>query len=96
MKKAMLLPCLCMCLMLTSCKDVNNELETAYNDNSKKVKESSMFIEVESTYTWRIVYHKETKVMYAVSDGSYNYGTFTLLVDENGKPLLYKGDNNGN
>lgn len=72
------------------------ELETAYNDNSKKVKESSMFVEIESTYNYKIVYHKETKVMYAVSGSSYNNGTFTLLVDADGKPMLYEGDNNEN
>jgi hypothetical protein len=28
--------------------------------------------------------------MYAVSSGAYNGGTFTLLVDENGKPMLWE------
>lgn len=50
----------------------------------------SMFVRVEQVDGWRIVYHKETKVMYAVSDGYDNRGTFTLLVDENGNPMLYK------
>ena len=51
--------------------------------------ETSRMIELESTDSYYIVYDKYTKVMYAVSDGSYNHGTFTLLVDANGKPLLY-------
>jgi hypothetical protein len=51
----------------------------------------SMFIEVEHTTDWRVVYHKDTRVMYAVSSSSYNYGTFTLLVDADGKPLIYAG-----
>ena len=51
--------------------------------------EASRMIEIENTDTYCIVYDKYTKVMYAVSDGSYNYGTFTLLVDANGNPLLY-------
>lgn len=51
-----------------------------------------MFIEVEGTEIWHVVYHKETKVMYVVSAGPYNAGTFTLLVDNAGKPLLWKGD----
>lgn len=51
---------------------------------------TSMFVVVETTSTWQIVYHKETKVMYAVSAGAYNYGNFTLLVDENGDPLLWE------
>lgn len=53
--------------------------------------ETSRMIEIESTDSYYIVYDKYTKVMYAVSDGSYNHGTFTLLVDANGNPLLYNG-----
>lgn len=52
----------------------------------------SMFVEIEQTSVWRIVYHKETKVMYAVSDGSHNRGTFTVLLDEYGYPMLYEED----
>lgn len=36
-----------------------------------------------------VVYDKETKVEYVVSDRYYNSGTFTLLVNADGKPLLY-------
>ena len=50
----------------------------------------SMFIEVERAGSWRIVYHKNTKVMYAVSFGSYNLGTFTLLVNADGTPMLWE------
>ena len=50
----------------------------------------SMFIEVERTVSWRIVYHKNTKVMYAVSFGTYNCGTFTLLVNADGSPMLWE------
>ena len=52
----------------------------------------SMFVTIEKTETWKVVYHNETKVMYAVSAGLHNGGTFTLLVDRDGKPLLYKGN----
>lgn len=51
--------------------------------------ETSRMIALESTDSYYIVYDKYTKVMYAVSNGSYNHGTFTLLVDANGNPLLY-------
>ena len=54
--------------------------------------ESSMFVIVENTDFWKVVYHKETKVMYVVSKGSYNSGNFTLMVDEEGKPLLWQGE----
>ena len=52
----------------------------------------SRFMEVENTIAWRIVADRETGVMYAVSYGRYNRGTFTLLVDANGNPLIYKGE----
>ena len=51
---------------------------------------NSDFVIVESTDNFYIVYHKETKVMYAVSDSSYNHGNFTLLVNADGTPMTYK------
>lgn len=51
----------------------------------------SMFKQIETTGTWIIVYHRKTKVMYAVSWGTYNGGTFTLLVNPDGTPMLYEG-----
>lgn len=50
-----------------------------------------MFVKVEEGYCWYVVYHKETKVMYVVSDGSSNRGDFTVLVDEDGQPMLWEG-----
>lgn len=52
----------------------------------------SMFVIVEETMSWKVVHHKEIKVMYVVSAGYYNGGTFTLLVDQNGDPMIY-GEN---
>ena len=58
-----------------------------------KTGETSRFITVETTTSsWKVVVDKETGVMYAVSWGGYNMGTFTLLVDADGKPLIYKGE----
>jgi len=56
---------------------------------------TSMFVEVETTTYWKVVYQKETKVMYAVSYGSSNCGAFTLLVDADGKPMLWEEAGNG-
>jgi len=58
------------------------------NDNA--VDKSSMFVRIESCIDWTVVYHKETRVMYAVSNASYNRGNFTLLVNADGSPLLYE------
>ena len=50
----------------------------------------SMFVVLEVGLTYKIVYHQDTKVMYAISNGVYNSGTFTVMLDADGKPLLYK------
>ena len=68
---------LCVCLLLTGCGVVNRVT-------------NSMFITVESGLDYKVVYHRDTKVMYAVSEGSSNIGTFTLLVNPDGSPMLYK------
>lgn len=60
-------------------------------EDTKPKESSSMFVLVESDYLWNkynIVYHKETKVMYAVSCNT----VFTVMVDAEGKPLLYSED----
>ena len=64
---------------------------TCYNYNIETVdaKSNSMFETIERHGEYHVLYHKNTKVMYVMSRGSYNIGVFTLLVDENGKPLLY-------
>ena len=72
---------LCVLCACESCSEVQEE-----NTNGM-----SMFVKVESTHPWDVVYHKDTKVMYAVSRGSYNQGTFTLLVNEDGTPMLWEG-----
>lgn len=71
------------CMMLSSCNKV---------ENAKKEDDTSMFVIVETTTFWEVVYHKDTKVMYVVSTDSYNHGTFTLLVDGDGKPMIYEGE----
>lgn len=49
-----------------------------------------MFVRVGSEYCCYIVYHKDTKVMYAVSASSYNYGAYTVLVNPDGTPMLWE------
>ena len=52
----------------------------------------SIFVMVEQTYGgYNIVYDRETKVMYAVSNLTYGGGRFTLLVNQDGSPKLWKG-----
>lgn len=68
--------------IMASCTSNN----TAKVSNEKEVN-VSMFIEVERTDQWRVVYHKETEVMYTVND----QGVFTVLVDRYGFPLIWGG-----
>lgn len=51
------------------------------------------FVVVEDAMDWDVVADRKTGVMYAVSQGGYNRGNFTLLVDAEGKPLIWKGGN---
>ena len=51
----------------------------------------SIFVVVESTYAYKVVYDRETKVMYTLSDLGYGSGHFTLLVNQDGSPKLWKG-----
>lgn len=57
----------------------------------EETSETSMFVTVEKTFEWEVVYHKTTKVMYVVSNGSSNYGDFTVLVNADGTPMIYGG-----
>ncbi len=59
-------------------------------DMKEDIDGDSMFVLVEKNYLWNkyhIVYHKETKVMYAVSSTTI----FTVMLDADGKPLLWEG-----
>jgi len=51
-----------------------------------------LFVKISDEQYFYIVYQKDTKVMYSVSNWNYNRGNLTLLVDTEGKPLLYEGE----
>ena len=67
---------------MTSCGNLDAE--------AKEPLEQSRFIQIDKNGWFITVYDRTTKVQYAVSDGYYNMGTITCLVDAEGKPLLYK------
>ena len=67
---------------MTSCGNLDAE--------AKETIEQSRFIQIDKNGWFIIVYDRTTKVQYAVSNGYYNMGTITCLVDAEGKPLLYK------
>ena len=84
MKKRILF-CILLCVILAGC---------SYEESTTK--QESAFIIVEEELSFDVVYHKDTKVMYAVSHSSYNMGSLTLLVNPDGSPMLYEdGVNDG-
>lgn len=82
MKKVMAI--LLILLMLAGCgKTTRSESES---DKDKR------FVTIETAWAYLIVADRETGVMYAVSNGPYNCGVFTLLVDKDGSPLIWDGE----
>lgn len=64
--------------------------ESDVRDGEKS--DQKRFVSVETEWSYFIMVDRETRVMYVVSNGMYNHGTFTVMVDENGKPLTWDGD----
>lgn len=58
-------------------------------NNVKRIKESRFIIVEEYNNRYYIWVDKETKVCYLQS---YYHSGLTVLVDENGKPILYEGE----
>ena len=82
MKKILVAFLLLVLLIFASC--------TAKVEKAESQQEASMFVQIEQAGYWKVVYHKETKVLYAVSNGLYNYGNFTVLLNPDGTPMIYK------
>ena len=78
---------LCACLFV-GCIGSSVSTSSTYNEDAP-----SMFVTVEYVGEyWRVVYHKDTKVMYVVSSGSYNRGTFTVMLNTDGTPMIWEGE----
>lgn len=73
-------------LMFTGCSSIRAEA-TEVEDTD----DGSTFVLVDTDYYCWVVYHKDTKVMYAVSRSPNNIGTYTLLVNADGTPMIWEG-----
>lgn len=69
-------------LFFVGCNNTNNSIKA----------DDSVFITISYKDEYQIVYDRETKVMYAMSDGNYNRGNFIMLVNADGTPKLYEGE----
>ena len=87
MKTKLIILCLIICsILLIGCEQSFQE-----HVDPKEPQNGSMFVIVENNSyvaSYIIVYHRQTKVMYAKSKD----GVFTLLVDADGKPMTWKGE----
>ena len=52
----------------------------------------SSFVVVENGASYVIAYHKDTRVMYSISNSGYNCGSFCLLVNADGTPMVWEGE----
>ena len=73
-------------LMFTGCASIRAEAKEV-----EETDDGSTFILVDADYYCWVVYHKDTKVMYAVSRAPNNIGTYTLLVNADGTPMIWEG-----
>ena len=62
------------------------------NTDSSENRRRFFVLSHENDLDFYVAYDRTTGVEYAVSRGGYNRGTVTLLVDVEGKPLIYGGD----
>ena len=72
-------------VMLSGCASTRAEAKEIDD-----VDDGNTFILVDADYYCWIVYHKDTKVMYAVSRSGYNAGTYTVLVNADGTPMIWE------
>lgn len=87
MKKIVLLTLMIILLLtLCSCDRTNTMDDKSYGN---KV-ESTRFVKIESYEYGSIIVDNDTNVEYWLSEGLYNKGTLTMLIDENGKPKVRK------
>ena len=85
MKKLIVM--LMLAVMLIGC---GNSSESDARDGEKS--NQKRFVPIEIAWSYEIMVDRGTRVMYVISNGAYNHGTFTVMVDENGKPLTWEGD----
>ena len=51
-----------------------------------------VLVYTDTYFNCEIVYDKDTKVMYSISNGTYNRGTPTVLLNADGTPKIWEGD----
>ena len=82
--------CIIMAVLFAACAGSKAEPANAVSVIDTKEDYNNVFEQIGYGGSYIIVYHKQTKVMYVVSDEYRNKGNFTLLVNPDGTPMIYK------
>lgn len=78
-----------MAITLSGCGSIKVQSISGFQASDKE--SISRFLILENTDAYYVLVDRETKVMHVMSNGVYNTGIFTALLDASGKPLLYEG-----
>lgn len=84
--------CVIIAVLFAACNGIKTEPANAVSAIDTRENYNNVFEQVGYGNGYNIVYHKQTKVMYVVSDVDYNRGNFTLLVNSDGTPMIYKAE----
>ena len=79
-------------LLVSTCVLTGCTTPKEISDKMEEFHDGDYFVTISNERYGMIVYDSRTKVQYWISTPAYNYGNLTLLVDSEGKPLIYKGE----
>jgi hypothetical protein len=79
-----------MAVLFAACAGSKAEPASAVSVIDTKEDYNNVFEQIGYGGSYIIVYHTQTKVMYVVSDEYRNKRNFTLLVNPDGTPMIYK------
>ena len=82
-----------MILLLSACSS-GFESHTSSSKQEEPIDEKTFFILESYTGYGEIVVDKDTLVMYWVTHSYYNSGNLTMLVNSDGTPKVFKGEQN--
>lgn len=82
--------CIIMAVLFAACAGSKAEPANAVSVIDTKEDYNNVFEQIGYGVNYIIVYHTQTKVMYVVSDEYRNKGNFTLLVNPDGTPMIYR------
>lgn len=87
-----LIICIIMAVLFAACSSIKVEPANAVSAIDTREDYNNVFEQVGYGGDYIIVYHKQTKVMYVVSTEYRNRGNFTVLVNSDGTPMIYKAE----